>query len=137
MAKYFLRQHVEDIQAQFDAVYQGPTATEEWLRGLPDVGIKRMDDAARWERWDFNGGLKSVLANLQNPNQSQPSQHDATAAEARNAIMVATNTSHRVTGDYDRTATDRPVHIKQEPNQSASNGKWPFLPSFTFLSWPT
>lgn len=95
---------------------------EEWLKSLLEEGIKRMDDAARWERWDLNGGLKSVLANLQNPDPLHTSQRD-TAAEARNTTIVASNSRHAMTGDFDRTVTDRPIHIKQGPIQSNPNGK--------------
>lgn len=61
MSKWFYREHVQDINRQFEDVRAlGPAAGEEWLKGLEDMGRRRMADAERWERCERKGGLQDL-----------------------------------------------------------------------------
>ncbi|KAH6638181.1 hypothetical protein C7974DRAFT_282765, partial [Boeremia exigua] len=52
IAKYYYRQHVDDISQELkDALALGPAAAEEWYKGLEARGKQRLKAAEAWERW--------------------------------------------------------------------------------------
>lgn len=62
LSRLFYRDHVQDINRQFEEVRAlGPAAGEEWFKGLEDMGRRRMADAERWERWERKGGFQDLL----------------------------------------------------------------------------
>lgn len=53
MFKVYYRQHIEDLQGEYEEAKEfGDAAAEEWIKGLPLNGRQQMVDAARWERWE-------------------------------------------------------------------------------------
>ncbi|KAI0124645.1 hypothetical protein BJ170DRAFT_685523 [Xylariales sp. AK1849] len=61
--KVFLSKHVVEMREEFSSVTNLGTGTaEEWLKGLEDRGKGHRLDAARWERWDFAGGVLQMRA---------------------------------------------------------------------------
>lgn len=61
ISKCFLTEHVDAIKAEFVQVKSmGPGTTEEWLKGLEERGRSRKNDAAKWERWELNGGVERM-----------------------------------------------------------------------------
>jgi len=66
MEKHYYKPHIEDIKKRLnEARSLGPASAEEWFKGLPAEGKARIDDATRWEQWEFKGGLKRM--NLRPP----------------------------------------------------------------------
>lgn len=73
ITKYFSKHQVEDIKQEFNRVKDmGAATAEEWLKGLDGRGKERRNDAARWERWEANGGL-SRMRNAESDNDKNPS----------------------------------------------------------------
>ena len=66
MEKHYYKPHIEDIKKRLnEARSLGAASAEEWFKGLPTEGKARIDDATRWEQWEFKGGLKKI--NLRPP----------------------------------------------------------------------
>lgn len=66
MEKHYYKPHIEDIKKRLnEAKCLGAASAEEWFKGLPTEGKGRIDDATRWEQWEFKGGLKKI--NLRPP----------------------------------------------------------------------
>ena len=81
LTKRYLKTHIEDIKNRFEDVKQlGGAAAEEWIKGLDYEGKERMDDAARWEKWESRGGLKKVNAK---PHSKTSGSTDAALAKSR------------------------------------------------------
>ncbi|OWO97618.1 hypothetical protein B2J93_8599 [Marssonina coronariae] len=75
VTKYFSNDQVDDIKKEFEEVKaMGSATAEEWLKGLDRRGHDRRNDAARWERWEFNGGIERIrcLHKLQPPTSALP-----------------------------------------------------------------
>ncbi|KAK2624237.1 hypothetical protein QTJ16_006187 [Diplocarpon rosae] len=75
ITKYFFNLQVEDIKKEFEEVKtMGSATAEEWLKGLDRRGQDRRNDAARWERWDKNGGIERIrsLHKVQQPKSVLP-----------------------------------------------------------------
>ncbi|KZM26326.1 hypothetical protein ST47_g2546 [Ascochyta rabiei] len=52
IGKYYYRKHVQDIVQELNgALALGPSAAEEWSKGLEARGRQRMKAAETWERW--------------------------------------------------------------------------------------
>lgn len=61
MEKHYYKPHIEDIKKRLnEAKNLGAASAEEWFKGLPTEGKGRIDDATRWEQWEFKGGLKKM-----------------------------------------------------------------------------
>lgn len=66
MEKHYYKPHIENIKKRLnEAKGLGAASAEEWCKGLPTEGKGRIDDATRWEQWEFKGGLKKI--NLRPP----------------------------------------------------------------------
>ena len=66
MEKHYYKPHIEDIKRRLDEARSlGAASAEEWCKGLDAEGNARIDDATRWEQWEFKGGLKKI--NLRPP----------------------------------------------------------------------
>ena len=71
MEKHYYKPHLEDIKKRLnEARGLGAASAEEWFKGLPAEGKARLDDATRWEQWEFKGGLKKI--NLRPPPKALP-----------------------------------------------------------------
>jgi hypothetical protein len=58
ITKQFFHPQIEEIKNEFSEVQAMGTATaEEWIKGLDERGKKQRSDAARWEKWEANGGV--------------------------------------------------------------------------------
>jgi hypothetical protein len=80
ITKCFLRQHVKELQREFIEEKDMESAvTEEWLEKLHTRSRARVDDTARWERWQASGGLARLRA-LQNV-ETQPVQKGSSISE--------------------------------------------------------
>jgi len=61
MEKHYYKSHIEDIKKRLnEARSLGAASAEEWFKGLLTEGKTRIDDATRWEQWEFKGGLKKI-----------------------------------------------------------------------------
>lgn len=59
------KRDLEAITSQFDEVRAyGEGTADEWRKGLAQTGKDAMADASRWERWENNLPLGTVLADL-------------------------------------------------------------------------
>ncbi|PHH61292.1 hypothetical protein CDD81_522 [Ophiocordyceps australis] len=73
VAKFFLRQHVLDLTADYHRVQaMSPAAADEWIKGLEALGQQRVADASRWERWLCSGGVSAM-------RNSWPDKHKTAA----------------------------------------------------------
>jgi hypothetical protein len=60
IAKFYYKKHVEEItQEMNEAIGRGPTAAEEWSKGLDARGKERMKVAENWERWEVTENYPS------------------------------------------------------------------------------
>lgn len=56
--KVFWNEQIENIKSAFeDAKGLGPTAAEEWIKGLGPEGKRCLAEVARWEKWHIAGGV--------------------------------------------------------------------------------
>ncbi|KAH7060510.1 hypothetical protein B0J12DRAFT_566322 [Macrophomina phaseolina] len=84
LSKWFYREHVQDINRQFEEVRAlGPAAGEEWLKGLEDMGRRRMADAERWERWERKGGFQDL-----HPPRRQSVSPSSIASSSQQTVPV-------------------------------------------------
>ncbi|KAI9740536.1 MAG: hypothetical protein M1834_005117 [Cirrosporium novae-zelandiae] len=61
MTKYYLKEHIDDVKKELEEVKGMGTGTaEEFMKGLEQRGKDKMTDAARWEQWESNGGLRTI-----------------------------------------------------------------------------
>lgn len=61
LTKHYFKPHIDDIKMEFENVKaMGPATFEEWIKGLESTGKGKLADAARWEQWETNGGLRHV-----------------------------------------------------------------------------
>ncbi|CAG8976340.1 hypothetical protein HYALB_00005747 [Hymenoscyphus albidus] len=61
ISKRFPNFQIEEIKREFqEAKVLGAATTEEWLKGLEERGREMRTDAARWERWEFSGGVANM-----------------------------------------------------------------------------
>ena len=71
MEKHYYKPHIEDMKKRLSEVNSlGKASTEEWIKGLEAEGKARIDDATRWEQWEYKGGLKKI--NSRPPPKSLP-----------------------------------------------------------------
>ncbi|KAL8791050.1 MAG: hypothetical protein Q9213_000257 [Squamulea squamosa] len=57
----YYKPHIQQIRQQLDNVRElGTAPTDEWSKGLNDMGGERRLDAVRWEQWEAKGGLRKV-----------------------------------------------------------------------------
>ncbi|PHH68412.1 hypothetical protein CDD82_572 [Ophiocordyceps australis] len=77
VTKFFFRQHVLDIKADFESVKTtSPAVADEWIKGLESQGQRRVADVSRWERWHRSGGVLEM-------RNSWPEKHKTVVGEAR------------------------------------------------------
>jgi hypothetical protein len=61
LVKYFFKPHIEEMKRKLEEVKSMGSATaEEWFKGLDATGKEKIQDAARWEQWEANGGLRAL-----------------------------------------------------------------------------
>ncbi|KAL1841490.1 hypothetical protein VTJ49DRAFT_6981 [Mycothermus thermophilus] len=90
--KLFLKSDVEALEAEFRQVLaMGQGTLNEWLKGLNGRGKELLQEAFKWEKWEFSGGtfkmrallypgLKQKHENSATPRD--PERHGRTAEEA-------------------------------------------------------
>lgn len=62
-SKRFLSTDVKELEQEFFSVKELGTGTmEEWMKGLPVRGQKRLNEAKKWEKWAAAGHLQQVRA---------------------------------------------------------------------------
>ncbi|KAK8168475.1 hypothetical protein BKA80DRAFT_341312 [Phyllosticta citrichinensis] len=125
ISKWYWRDHVRDIQRQFDEARSlGPAAGEEWLKGLEDVGRQRLVDAERWERWERTRGMQeSGTSNSKsnspaplpaNGHQRQPSPYQVPRQLPMNGVPRAV-TAVQYAQQYSGPSTDRNMSPQYAP----------------------
>lgn len=58
ITKTYFKPHVSEIKREYIEVKTlGSATAEEWVKGLDDRGAERRNDAARWDKWEANGGI--------------------------------------------------------------------------------
>lgn len=61
LARYYYVPQLDDLQLKLKEVQGlGPAATEEWYKGLEEIGRLFHADAARLEQWELQGGLTKI-----------------------------------------------------------------------------
>lgn len=95
-SKWYYREHVQDINREFEEVRAlGPAAGEEWFKGLDDIGRGKIADAERWERWERKGGFHDLSPprrqTVSPPTIASSSQQPPTAATYAQARQLPMN----------------------------------------------
>lgn len=92
MTKFFYKNHLDDLKDQFEKVKaRGGAATEEWFKGLQGEGGRRMADAARWERWELDNGLRNVLSTFRSSVSPQLAQSSTSGPGGKDHSSSKTN----------------------------------------------
>ncbi|CAN9249685.1 unnamed protein product [Alternaria alternata] len=79
IAKFYYKKHVEEItQEMNEAIGRGPTAAEEWSKGLDARGKERMKVAENWERWEVKNQWMEEHKDAKRAASAAPS-HAATS----------------------------------------------------------
>ncbi|KAK6064460.1 hypothetical protein SCUP515_11784 [Seiridium cupressi] len=92
LTKIYLSKQVEGLQNEFLSVKNlGTGAAEEWLKGLEERGKQQRIDTDRWEKWEFNGGVRQLWqSNLSFTSQTAES-HAIMQTESNQIDTMATN----------------------------------------------
>jgi hypothetical protein len=62
LTKYHFKPRLEQMQSEYDAVRAlGSAALEEWFKGLESRGDRANLAAARFDRWELQGGLSKTF----------------------------------------------------------------------------
>lgn len=65
LQKYYFVPDIDSLRDRADEARSfGSAAAEEWFKGLNAVGEAVLDDAARFEQWEINGGLVGTYSAL-------------------------------------------------------------------------
>ncbi|KAF4535191.1 F-box domain cyclin-containing protein [Lasiodiplodia theobromae] len=104
-SKWYYREHVQDINREFEEVRAlGPAAGEEWFKGLDDIGRGKIADAERWERWERKGGFHDLSPprrqTVSPPTIASSSQQPPTAATYAQARQLPMNGVPRAVSSY-------------------------------------
>jgi hypothetical protein len=85
LVKCYFKPHIKDIQQRLEEVKAMGTATaEEWVKGLETAGKEKLADAARWEQWEANGGLRALNSrHTIRPKESDPHPSSLPAAASQ------------------------------------------------------
>ncbi|KAK8433106.1 hypothetical protein IWX49DRAFT_101593 [Phyllosticta citricarpa] len=127
IAKWYWRDHVRDIQRQFDEARSlGPAAGEEWLKGLEDVGRQRLVDAERWERWERTRGMQESGTSNSKSNSPAPlppsNGHQRQSSPFQMARQLPMNgvpravTAAQYAQQYSGPSTDRHMSPQNAPS---------------------
>lgn len=65
ITKLYSKEQIDALKTEFDGVkLLGSGAAEEWFKGLEAKGNALSVDAARWEKWDYSGGLQRMRQSI-------------------------------------------------------------------------
>lgn len=110
VVKHFSISQIDAIKLKFEEVKAlGGATAEEWLKGLDGQGQDRKTDAARWERWETQGGV----TRMRNLEAAEAASRLLRAASARNAIASSTNVS--VSMYQSNGSLPRPLPLSNTP----------------------
>ena len=91
LVKYFFRPHIEEIKKDLEeAKSMGSATAEEWVKGLETAGKDKLADAARWEQWEGNGGLRALISRQSvkpRDSDSQPSSLTGASQIPKSAVQ--------------------------------------------------
>lgn len=91
VTKHYFTSQIEAIKAKFEEVKAlGSATAEEWLKGLDGQGQEKKNDAARWERWELQGGV----TRMRNLEAIEAASRLLRTATARSAFTSSTTNSN-------------------------------------------
>ncbi|KAJ9647618.1 hypothetical protein H2204_000248 [Knufia peltigerae] len=94
LTKYYLKAHLEEMQAERGNVQAlGTAALEEWYKGLESLGRDKLLDAAKLEQWELQGGPSKI------------------------AVPVADSAFDTIQSTETPVAQDRPFPARAQPMQ--------------------
>lgn len=106
------------MKSRFEEVKSlGPAAAEEWVKGLEGNGKEKISDAARWEQWEFAGGLRSL-------GTIAVFQPDLSTEATTRPEQSMPGSKESVTG-HNTFLNDRPSNSRVSPTLTSNNfGKY-------------
>ncbi|KUJ09173.1 uncharacterized protein LY89DRAFT_321228 [Mollisia scopiformis] len=114
VAKHFSKSQIEAIKLKFEEVKAlGLATAEEWLKGLDGQGQEKKSDAARWERWEAQGGL----TRMRNLEAIEAASRLLRTASARTAAASST-TNGNFSVYQSNGSLPKPPHL---PNNSTQH----------------
>ncbi|KAI0599317.1 hypothetical protein F4775DRAFT_550823 [Biscogniauxia sp. FL1348] len=122
VTKIFHSGSIEKLRQEFLSVKEmGEATVEEWLKGLEDRGKEHLNDAYRWEKWEYAGGAlqRRNLLSL-NSLETQPATTNDDLICLETSLSTSSLHSYPKPKAYqdasDQDASDQDMTVADVPN---------------------